>query len=95
MSNQTLLQETAAIVRDYVDGRAEVDSLQAKLQSVMALLENTDDGVEVARIIRNVEGDIEFITFTVFGDEVRPAVLSALEPLAPHLPHSVPPAPPA
>ena len=93
MSNHSLLQETAATVRDYTEDRADLDALQAKLQSVMALLENTDDGAEVARIIRNVEGDLEFITFTVFGDEVRPAVLSALKPLMPHLPHSVPPAP--
>ncbi len=92
MSNRTLLQETATTVRDYVEGRADLHGLQAKLQSVMALLENTDDGTEVARVMRNVEGDLEFISFTVFGDEVRPAVLSALEPLVPHLPPATPPA---
>ena len=94
MSNHTLLLETAATVRDYVEGQVDLDALQAKLQSVMALLENTDDGAEVAGVIRNVEGDLELISFTVFGDEVRPAVLSALEPLAPHLPRSTPPTPP-
>lgn len=86
MSNQTLMRETAAVVRAFVDGEAELGALQAKLQSVTSLLERTDGASELAKVVSNVEGDLEFITFTVFGDEVRPAVLSALEPLLPHLP---------
>ena len=85
MSNHTLLQETAAVVRAYVDGEVELDALQAKLQSVMTLLERTDGATEVAKVVSNAEGDLEFIKFTVFGDEVRPAVMSALDPLLPHL----------
>lgn len=88
MSNQTLLLETAGAVQAFSDGRTDLDDLQAKLQSVMTLLERTDDVAEVAKVIANVEGDLELIRFTVFGDDVHPAVMAALEPLLPHLPTS-------
>lgn len=82
----TLLLETAEAVRGYAGGHASIEELQAKLQSVMTLVEDTEDASEVAKVISNVEGDLEFIQFTVFGDEVHPAVMSALEPLLPLLP---------
>lgn len=86
MSNHTLLAETAEAVRAFAAGQSDLETLQAKLQSVMTLLERTEDVSETARVMSNVEGDLEFIRFTVFGDEVHPAAMAALEPLLPLLP---------
>ena len=88
MNNQTLLLETAEAVRAFAVGQIDLETLQAKLQSVMTLLERTDDSKEVATIVSNVEGDLELISFTVFDDEVHPAAMAALEPLLPLLPPS-------
>lgn len=88
MSNQTLLAETAEAVRVFASGQSDLETLQSKLQSVMTLLERTEDSSEAAKVIGNVEGDLEFIKFTVFGDEVHPAAMVALEPLLPLLPAS-------
>lgn len=54
----------------------------------MTLLERTEYSGEAARVVSNVEGDLEFIKFTAFGDEVHPAAMAALEPLLPLLPQS-------
>lgn len=86
MSNQTLLRETARTVHAFADGLASFDELQAKLQSVMTLLERTEDDAEVSKVVYNVEGDLELIKFTVFGDAVHLAAMAALEPLLPYLP---------
>ena len=86
MSNQTLLLETAAVVRAFAAGETDLGALQAKLQSVMSLLERSDGAAEVTQAVHDAEADLELVTFTVFGDEVRPAVMTALAPLLPHLP---------
>jgi len=86
MSNQTLLRETAHTVHAFAAHQASLEELQAKLQSVVTLLERDDVDPDVFKVIYNVEGDLERIKFTVFGDDVHPAVTAALEPLLPYLP---------
>ncbi|WP_322920537.1 hypothetical protein [Nocardioides renjunii] len=60
---------------------------------MMARLQRTDDAVGVAAVLHDVEGDLELIRFTVFGDDVRPAALRALQPLIPHITGPVLPIP--
>jgi hypothetical protein len=70
-----LVGELDRFARDETD----LEGMQATLQSVLALLERDESGVEQA--VRLAEADVEEIRFTKLLDEQRPATVFRLDEL--------------
>jgi len=83
-TNREILDRLRASVTAFTHGEADLDFLQAALQSAMGLLENDGSGAEKA--VRLAEADVEEIRFTRLLDEQRPAVIFRLDELLEQLP---------
>lgn len=77
--NQELADRVRSAVAAFQAGDADLDEIQATLQSAISLVER--DGSDVGDVLRTAEADLEEIRFTRLLDEQRPAAIFRLDEL--------------
>lgn len=79
--DDALVEDLAATVDGFAAGDRSFDELQAKLQTVMSLLERRPGLLGLAGAVRSAEADLEEIRFLVSDDEQSAAASPVLESL--------------
>lgn len=78
-NNTLVLGRLVESIDEFVSGGIEIDDIQSRLASSLALIEM--DGSSVEHSIRVAEADVEEIRFTMLLDEQRPAATFRLDDL--------------